>query len=218
MPNKKCTGCGVILAGGNSNFGANKCADCIRVPYARSIKYFDKNQTTPEDIQQFPLRKAMPMIVGFSIIFYAAIIFASLVGYLSGSLMGLIFGIGGGLFTGVIYRVLVSSESMHPLNTKRWYNYGLIFYVAVICVWAMFYMGFISFNTYSGSVFSFRVAVTPSLHISAFILVALIGLAAAIIGAVIGYWNVLRLEKKNKAHTLAHYQRWMETKTARQAV
>jgi hypothetical protein len=107
------------------------------------------------------------------------------------------------------FRWHAGKNSIHPLDTKRWYHFALVYSVLVVCVWAFAYMGFMPFNAYlGGSLFSFHVRLTSTFSISAFWLVTLISAGVGILGLVIGYFNILRSDKNDKAVTLVHLQLW----------
>ena len=210
MSAKLCMDCGVALTAWNHSFGSARCSDCVRVPLARSKAFFERTKASQTDIQNYPVSKITAKLAGYSVFYLLAIVLFSMAGYgNSGSMGGLVYGVVGGLLAGMICRWLVSSGSVHPLDTKRWYNYALVYYVLVISVWAMAYMGLMP--TYlAGSLFSSHVRLTASYSMPAFTLVVPISLAAAILGAVLGYLNILRLDQKNKTNTLSHFQRWQQ--------
>jgi hypothetical protein len=90
-----------------------------------------------------------------------------------------------------------------------------VYSLLVIAAWVFAFMGFMpSFGfPMGGSLFAYHVSITPSFSMPAFWLVTLIAVVAGLIGAAIGYANVVRSDKKVKTIGLIHYQRWMQART-----
>jgi hypothetical protein len=214
MVTKLCSDCGTVLTAWNHNFGSSRCADCVRVPLSRSKSFFDRTKPAEGDIQNYPLSKVTQRLAGYTIFLFVCITLGGVIGYGNArSFGGLAYGFLGGMAATLIYRWLVGMDPVNPLDAKRWYNFALVYTLVTVLVWVMAYMGFMPSINFpmGGSLFSFHVLVAPSISVPAFTLVTLIGLLAGVAGAVLGYLNLIRLDNKNKAHSLSHYQRWKGT-------
>jgi hypothetical protein len=150
-------------------------------------------------------------MLGYAVILLAAITVSAIIGYGNArSFGGLSYGFLGGMVTIFAFRkFIVARNSVHPLDTRRWYHFAIVYSLLVVAFWTFAYMGFMPFNAYlGGSLFSFHVRVTQTFHIAAFWLVTLIALAAGVIGGLIGYSSIVRSDRHDKAITLTRYQQW----------
>ena len=213
MTAKTCLDCGTELTTWNHNFGSPRCTDCVRVPFVHSKAFFEKTHPTEKNIQDYPVAGFMGKMIGYAAIVLAVIALASMIGYENArSFGGLAYGFVSGLFVIAAFRWHTGKSSIHPLDTKRWYHFALVYSVLVVCFWVFAYMGFMPMigSPIGGSLFSFHVRITPSFSISAFWLVTLISAGAGLLGLLIGYFNILRSDDKDKAVTLAHFQMWKQ--------
>ena len=196
MSSKTCLDCGTPLTTWNHNFGSPRCTDCVRVPLLHSKAFFEKVNPTEKDIQDYPVAGFMGKMIGYGN---------------ARSFGGFVYGFVGGMVVIAAFRWHTGKNSIHPLDTKRWYHFAIVYSVLVVCVWTFAYMGFMPFNAYlGGSLFSFHVRLTSTFSMSAFWLVTLISAGVGILGLVIGYFNILRSDKKDKAVTLIHFQLWKQ--------
>jgi len=212
MSSKTCLECGTPLTAWNHNFGSPRCTDCVRVPLIHSKAFFEKVNPTEKDIQDYPVAGFMGKMIGYAAILLAVISLGAMIGYGNArSFGGFVYGFVGGMVVIAAFRWHTGKNSIHPLDTKRWYHFAIVYSVLVVCVWTFAYMGFMPFNAYlGGSLFSFHVRLTSTFSMSAFWLVTLISAGVGILGLVIGYFNILRSDNKDKAATLVHFQIWKQ--------
>jgi len=213
MSSKTCLECGTPLTTWNHNFGSPRCTDCVRVPLIHSKAFFEKTRPTEKDIRDYPVAGFTGKMLGYSAILLAVISLGAMIGYGNArSFGGLIYGFVSGLVVIAAFRWHTGKNSIHPLDTKRWYHFALVYSVLVVCIWAFAYMGFMPSVglPIGGSMFSFHVRITPSFSISAFWLVTLISAGTGLFGLLLGYFNILRSDNKDKAATLVHFQIWKQ--------
>lgn len=211
MPVKTCPECGAPLSAWNHSFGSTLCTDCVRVSSTQLKSFFEKTRPSEREIQEYPVSGFMGKMLGYAVILFAAMTISAIAGYgNAGSFGGLAYGFLGGMITVFVFRkFIVARSSVNPLDTRRWYHFAIVYSMLVVIFWTFTYMGFMPFNAYlGGSLFSFHVRITQNFHVAAFWLVTLIALVAGVIGGLIGYNNVVRSDRHDKAVTLIRYQQW----------
>lgn len=214
MATKKCVECGATLTGWNSNFFSNKCVDCFRVPYPRAAAFFERTLVTEQDLQDRQISKSYPALIGYALFLFGCIIMGSLVGYGNGgSTQGLVYAFIATLLGIVIFRWRMGLASVHPLDTTRWFNFAFPYTLIMFFSWAIAYMGWMPTMVMGGSIFTFHVRITPTVHIAAYWLAALVGVGGAIVGAIVGYFNLKRQDERSQAHLLTLFKRWQQNKT-----
>lgn len=213
MASKTCVDCGVELTSWNRNWGSPRCTECMRVPLNQSKAFFEKAHITEKEIQDYPIASFMGKLFGYVAILLVVVTLGAMIGYSNArSLGGLGYSFLGGMLTIYIFRrFIVARNSVNPLDTQRWYHFAIVFSLTFVLTWTIAYMGFMpTGGMLGGSLFSFHVRITPTIHIAAFWLVTLISIAAGGIGGLIGYFNIVRSDKHDKAVALIHYQRWKQ--------
>ncbi len=213
MSSKMCLECGTPLTAWNHNFGSPRCTDCVRVPLVHSKAFFEKTHPAEKDILDYPVAGFMGKMVGYAAILLVVITLAAIIGYENArSFGGLAYGFISGLVVIAAFRWHTGKSSIHPLDTKRWYHFAILYSLLVVLVWTFAYMGFMPTVglPIGGSLFSFHVRITPSFLMSAFWMVTLISVGVGLLGLLLGYFNILRSDKKDKAVTLIHFQLWKQ--------
>lgn len=214
MATKTCLDCGTALTAWNHNWGSQQCNDCARVPLSQSKVFFERIHPIEKDIQDYPVASFIGKMIGYAAILLVVITLAAMIGYSNArSFGGLAYGFLGGLGTIFVFRKwVVARNSVHPLDTRRWYHFAFVYSVLVVCFWLFAYMGIMpSINSpVGGSLFSFHILITRGFTMPAFWLVTLIATSAGLLGVLVGYINILRSDKKDKAITITHYQRWKQ--------
>ncbi len=210
MSSKSCLECGTPLTAWNHNFGSPRCTDCVRVPLVHSEAFFEKTHPSEKDLRDYSVAGFTGKMFGYAAILLAVITLAAMIGYGNArSFGGLAYGFVSGLVVIAAFRWHTGRFSIHPLDTKRWYHFALVYSMLVVCFWVFAYMGFISFDAFlGGSLLSHHVRITPTFTMPAFWLVTLIAVGAGVLGLLLGYFNVLRSDEKDKTNTLVHYMRW----------
>jgi len=217
MTAKVCVDCGVTLSGWNSNFIGGRCIHCYRVPFAHAKAFFAHKPVTEQGLRDWKFSKSIFTLLAYAVFLFACLVVGCLVGFgKGGSYLGIIYAFGATLLGILIFRLLMNISTVHPLDTNRWYNFAFPYSIILFFSFAIGYLGWMPILAgrliAAGSILSHHVLIAPNVTVPAFYLVLLVGISAAIIGAVLGLWNASRQETRNLAHLLAQYKRWQQGK------
>ena len=216
MAAKRCIDCGSELTQWNRNFFGKKCFACNRVPYSRAKAYFELAPLNEQDIHNWRFSKSNMTLIGYALFLFACMAVGSLVGLGNGgTYQGLGYSFIATLLGIIFFRWLVSRTSVHPMTNHRWFNFAFPYSFILFFSWVFAYLGWmpvlVGRHIAAGSIFSHHVSITSAITIPAFDLVLLMGAAAAILAAIVSFWNASRQEAKNKTQFLALYQRWQQS-------
>jgi len=214
MATKTCLDCGETLTLWNRSFGCSKCSDCARVPFSDSQAFFERTKIGEQQIKEYPIFKTAGKLIGCTLLVLLGLVLGTMVGFGNGgTYAGLLGGFLGACGAVLLFRWLTKWLVSNPLDVKRVHSYLALGCGLPIFAWIMAYMGLMPvpcmFLTYA-TLFSFHVRITPSLHVPAFWLVCLVGLAGAILGVIVGLVFVAGQDRRHKAKTLIHFHRWRE--------
>jgi len=218
MAAKICADCGVTLKGLSGTFSQSKCNDCLRITYKRAKLFFERNALTEQDIQNWKFSNSIVYIFGYILFLYLCIVAGCLIGFnMGGTIQGLWYSFIATLLGIILYRWWMNNISIHPLNAHLWFNFAFPYTYIFFFSWAIAYLGWMPGSVVSRyfvgrSIFSHHINIISQVSAPAFWVVLLVGIFAAIVGAIVGLWIASSQFPKNKTHLIALYQRWQQAK------
>ena len=207
-----CVDCGKKLTFWNrSTLSPNKCPGCAagRSPL-RLAEFFARPDTSEKNIQNYPLTTAVGKLVGMDLIIAALVVLGAISGYGSGgAIRGFWYSFIALMIGAALTRRLFHSRMLHPLDEKRWSNYGIPFVVVFALGWLFGYMGFMPFSMmFVGS--STRVVFGPLiLPVVAFL--PLLGLLVAVLGFAAGMAGMAAMDRRDKTDLIGKYRQWQKS-------
>jgi hypothetical protein len=207
-----CVDCGKKLTVWNrSTLSLNKCTDCAsgRSP-SRLAEFFARPETSEENIQKYPLTSAVGKLLVMALIIAALVVLGGLAGYGSGGMTrGFWYSLIAMMISGALARRLFYSSLTHPLDKKRWSNYGAPYVLVFALSWLIGFMGFMP--TRSPFFVSPTHVVFGPLILPVAGFIALVGLLAAVLGFAAGMVGLAAMDRRDKTELIGKYRQWQKS-------